>query len=96
MNETSLRIQKLLKVIPPMTNAQIARKIGRAGPDAEDRVEKERRGGSTHIGRTEWYTRRDPKEVEENEARIAAERDDCDCGGIFDMCTRCLRLQGDL
>lgn len=21
---------------------------------------------------------------------------DCDCGGIFDMCTRCLRRQGDL
>ncbi len=42
MPETSLRIQKLLKVIPPMTNAQIARKIGRPDAAGEARVEKER------------------------------------------------------
>lgn len=30
---------------------------------------------NTVVGSTEWYTRRDPQEVEENEARIAARRE---------------------
>lgn len=90
MNETSLRIQKLIRNNPEMTNAQIARKIGREGPYAEERVERERKGGSTHVGQTEWYTHLEPQEVEANEARIAAERASCLCGGLFDMCEKCI------
>ena len=41
-SQTSLRIQKLLQKKPPMTDAQIARKIGRPGEAGEIRVQKER------------------------------------------------------
>jgi hypothetical protein len=50
MNETSLRIQKLIQNNPQMTNTQIAKKIGRSGPFAEERVEKERKGGRCQCG----------------------------------------------
>ncbi len=73
MNDTTLRIRKLMRKNPEMTDEQISRKIGREGLDGQLRVRKERRA----LG-------------------VAAERAGCDCGGIFDMCTRCLRRQGDL
>lgn len=43
MNQTSLRIRKLLERQPDMTDAQISRKIGRDNAEGRARVAKERK-----------------------------------------------------
>ena len=46
MNDTTLRIRKLLERHPEMTDAQVARKIGRDDVEGWERVAKERRAVS--------------------------------------------------
>ena len=43
VNETTLRIRKVMRNNPDMTNEQIARKIGRDTPEGRERVAKERK-----------------------------------------------------
>lgn len=80
MTDKSKRIRRLLKLKPGMNDAQIARKIGMPNLEGWARVAKEREDVRSEGPATGFF-----EDCDEIDQIL-----ECTCGGLFDVCAKCL------